>query len=109
MADKVQVDPQQLRSAAEVTADLATKVRKVGSDLRTALAGIESDGGNRPWGNDKTGKKFADGDKGYKKARDNLLSGTDGMGETLEQFANGQRTAANFLGTTDSGSAQPFH
>ncbi|RDI44705.1 hypothetical protein [Nocardia mexicana] len=97
MADNLEVDPEKLRDSARLTEEAANRMKAVVGTLRATLASLESDSANQPWGNDKQGKKFADGDKGYKKARTNLLDGGDGATKALFDFADGQRDAATLL------------
>lgn len=108
MADRIEVDPEKLKAAAQITQDLADRVRGVADRLRGTLSGSESDAGNRPWGDDSMGKKFSEGDKGYKGARKNLLDGTDAMAATLHDFAEGQRNAAAVMHGVDGQSGSEF-
>ncbi|MET7768373.1 hypothetical protein [Nocardia sp. NPDC005366] len=108
MADRVEVDPQQLRRASELTAELSTKITATADRLRNALAGIESDATTAPWGNDKRGKKFAEGDKGYQAARKNLLDGATGAAQALHDMSEGQREASDALTNTDQASGGQF-
>ncbi|WP_067473647.1 hypothetical protein [Nocardia amamiensis] len=106
--DRVEVDPQKLRRASEQTAELSTKVTAIADRLRNTLAGIESDATTMPWGDDKRGRKFAQGDKGYQAARKNLLDGAAGAAQTLDDMSDGQRQAADALGGTDHASSGQF-
>ncbi|MFF7944086.1 hypothetical protein ACFZC5_30640 [Nocardia gamkensis] len=103
-ADRVEVDPQKLRRASELTGELSAKVAATAEKLRNTLAGIESDATTMPWGNDKRGKKFAQGEKGYQAARKNLLDGATGAAQTLHDMSEGQREAADSLAGTDHAS-----
>ncbi|WP_431971017.1 hypothetical protein [Nocardia sp. bgisy134] len=104
-ADRLEVDPQKLRHASDLTRELSNDTKGVAEKLRNTLSGIESDGTVMPWGDDKRGHKFFDGDKGYKAARDNLIEGAIGAATTLGDMATGQRDAADALADTDSGNA----
>lgn len=108
MADRIEVDPQKLLVASELTENLSTKVTATADTLRDALAGIESDTAVMPWGNDKRGKKFAQGETGYQAARDNLLDGARGAAQTLHDMAQGQREASKALTGTDHASGGQF-
>ncbi|MBF6171425.1 WXG100 family type VII secretion target [Nocardia blacklockiae] len=108
MAERIEVDPAKLRAAAQVTQDLSDRVKGVADRLRGTLSGLEFDAGNRPWGDDSMGKKFSEGDKGYKGARTNLLDGADAMVQTLHDFAEGQRNAAAVMQGVDGQSANDF-
>ncbi|GAB2532403.1 hypothetical protein [Nocardia heshunensis] len=106
MTDRLEVDPGQLRKAAARTAAIEQKIT-------TALATLKAhlDSRNSPWGNDNYGHKFADdadSKPGYLTMRDNLLKGTQSMADTFAGFTKGQKSAADSLGQTDTGSATTF-
>ncbi|WP_280239332.1 hypothetical protein [Nocardia abscessus] len=103
-ADHVEVDPHKLRRASELTGELSTKVTATAEKLRNTLAGIESDATTMPWGDDKRGRKFAQGEKGYQAARKNLLDGATSAAQTLDDMSEGQREAADSLTGTDDAS-----
>lgn len=105
MADSVEVDPDALSHAADLTENLAGDIRTVLTDLRARLGGVEV-GDNQPWGNDKMGHTFTDGAQGYISSRDNLLDGTDGMASVLDEFADGMRQAVESLTTVDLQAAE---
>ncbi|UGT60565.1 hypothetical protein [Nocardia asteroides] len=103
MAERIEVDPAALANAAGLTEELAAGVRSVLTTLQQELATYESAGADQPWGSDKMGKKFIQGDanNGYQASRDNLLQGLDGMAGTLDEFAAGQRDAVTALTSAD--------
>ncbi|MEU1985499.1 hypothetical protein [Nocardia sp. NPDC019395] len=103
MADRVEVDPDKLEAAANLTQDLADEVHGVGNRVRERLAGIENDSTKQPWGNDSMGEKFINGknNDGYGSSKPNLLDGVDGIGDTFESFAAGQRDGVNQLRSMD--------
>lgn len=103
-AERVEVDPEQLRRASELTGELSTKVTTIAEKLRNTLGGIESDAATMPWGDDKRGRKFAEGEKGYQAARNNLLDGATGAARTLHDMSEGQGEAADSLSGTDQAS-----
>ncbi|MGW5139209.1 hypothetical protein ACWEPH_09055 [Nocardia beijingensis] len=103
-ADRVEIDPEKLRRASELTGELSTKVTTIAEKLRNTLGGIESDATTMPWGDDKRGRKFAEGEKGYQAARNNLLDGATGAARTLHDMSEGQREAADSLSGTDQAS-----
>ncbi|WP_024800401.1 hypothetical protein [Nocardia sp. BMG51109] len=100
MAGRVEVDPDQLRDAAQLSEDLAKQIRDTAQRLESTLAGVES-GANQPWGDDSMGKKFSEGDKGYKASRKNLQEGLGGIATTFQEIADGQRDAAAVMHGTD--------
>ncbi|MBF6242284.1 MULTISPECIES: hypothetical protein [Nocardia] len=106
MAEKIEVDVDALTRAADLPEDVSHKVRGVIDTLHSTLAGIENDSTNQPWGNDKSGKKFADGDKGYKATRANMVDGGYSMADALFQFAEGERSAADQFRAAEQGSTQ---
>ncbi|MGW5388295.1 hypothetical protein [Nocardia sp. NPDC003963] len=103
MADRVEVDPDKLETAANLTQDLADEVLGVGRRLRERLGSIEDESTEQPWGNDSMGEKFINGQNndGYGSSKPNLLDGVDGIGGTFESFAVGQRDAVNELRSMD--------
>lgn len=105
MANGVEVDPVALNQAADVTEALAGDVRQVLTTLQGKLTSSESGGANQPWGDDKMGKKFTQGESnnGYHASRDNLLAGLEGTAGTLQEFADGQRDAVRVLTEADQG------
>ncbi|MEV0355207.1 hypothetical protein AB0H71_04000 [Nocardia sp. NPDC050697] len=108
MADRLEVDPAKLRHAAELTRELSTDTKAVADRLRAALGAIESDAEPMPWGNDKRGHKFFDGEKGYKAARDNMIEGCFGAAKSLGDMATGQSEAADALEGTEFGTTGQF-
>ncbi|MBB5917403.1 hypothetical protein BJY24_006315 [Nocardia transvalensis] len=108
MAEELKVNPDQLAEAGRSTEEVANRMKTTMARLRDTLAGLESDSANQPWGNDKQGKKFADGDKGYKKARTNLLDGGDAFTKTLFDFGHGQQEAATRLREQEHSNTEQF-
>ncbi|WP_405167261.1 WXG100 family type VII secretion target [Nocardia sp. NBC_01499] len=89
---QVEVDTDQLRGAAKHSAAIHDRIDNV---LTTLLGKLTATGA--AWGTDSTGKKFADGDKGYLAAHDNLVGGIKGMATTFGTVADGQRDAAALI------------
>lgn len=106
MAENIEVDLDALTKAADVPEEVSRKVREVIDTLHGTLAGIENDATDQPWGNDKFGKKFADGDKGYKATRTNMVEGGYGMADALFEFGQGERTAADQFRAAEGGSTE---
>lgn len=104
MADRVEVDPDQLDVAADLTQDLADQVHRIGNRLRERLGNIENESTKQPWGDDSMGNDFINGENGngYGASRVNLLDGVDGIGDTFDNFAIGQRDGAAHLRSADS-------
>src|SRR5436305_1342149 len=68
MNDRIEIKPDGLRRSANEFDDLADKTKKL---LETLKSSSGSKG--EAWGDDKNGHKFADGEKGYIKNRDNTF------------------------------------
>ncbi|WP_067667188.1 hypothetical protein [Nocardia miyunensis] len=94
----VEINPEQLRTAASDCDRIHSSVLSTLKTLRTAV-----DAEQAPWGNDSFGKKFADGDKGYIAVSKNLLEGINDLATTFGTFASGQREAADELSNADTG------
>lgn len=103
MVDRVEVDPDQLERAAELTQELADSVHGVGERLRGRLDGLEDESSSQPWGNDSFGEKFVNGQNndGYGTSKPNLLEGVDGISDTFGAFATGQRDGVGQLRSMD--------
>jgi len=76
MNQPVSVNPDGLNNAANQFDDIEDKTKQI---LSTLQAGCSAEG--TPWGDDKAGKQFADGDKGY-------LTNRDGTFKSLSQVAD---------------------
>ncbi|MCM6776068.1 ESX-1 secretion-associated protein [Nocardia sp. CDC159] len=103
MAEQVEVDPVRLRAAAGQCDRIRESIRRTLSTLGVVVAD-----GRTPWGDDGFGGKFADGDRGYLAARDNMLAAIEKMADTFGDFAHGQRVAADQLARTEHGNAERF-
>ncbi|MFI6216691.1 type VII secretion target [Nocardia brasiliensis] len=100
VADKVEVDTNQLRRAAGDCDRIHDSISATLGTLRTTVAGSGT-----PWGKDSFGNKFAQGDKGYLAARENLLAAIDQMSTTFADYATGQRNAADQMDAMDAANA----
>ncbi|WP_433654586.1 hypothetical protein ACQPW1_28005 [Nocardia sp. CA-128927] len=98
MARKVEVDTNQLRHAAGECDQIHDSISRTLGTLRSAVSGAGA-----PWGKDSFGKKFADGDKGYLVARENLLAGVEQMATTFGDYGKGQRDAADKMDAMEAG------
>ncbi|MEU7141967.1 type VII secretion target [Nocardia sp. NPDC046473] len=104
MAGNVEVDTNQLRHAAGECDGIHDSI----THTLTTLRGVVS-GASTPWGKDSFGKKFADGDKGYRAARENLLAAIDQMATTFGGYADGQRSAADRMDAMEVGNTNGFN
>ncbi|WP_433193052.1 WXG100 family type VII secretion target [Nocardia sp. CA-107356] len=85
----VEVKPDGIRRAAHEFDDVADTTKRL---LETLKSASESKG--EPWGGDKAGRKFADGEKGYKKNRDNTVESLSKVVEVFRQNATNLRDTA---------------
>jgi uncharacterized protein YukE len=97
----VQVNPTQLRSAAQDSSAIQTSISNILTTLQNSLNSQKAD----PWGNDSFGDKFANGSDGYIAVSKNMLSGISDMASTFGSIASGQVQAADELTDADNGSA----
>lgn len=100
MAERIEVDPYELKRASAITVAAAQELGRIFGNLRGALA-LESDTTNFPWGNDSFGNKFAGGAKGYKATRTSLLDSGDALANGAVGFADGQVQAADLMIASD--------
>ncbi|WP_280481237.1 hypothetical protein [Nocardia cyriacigeorgica] len=84
-ADKVKADPDDFQRAAEKTGAVRDKVQGI---LNTLQASISSYG--TPWGNDKLGSSFTDGEQGYFAARESLTGNIENVANSFNNFRSGQ-------------------
>lgn len=105
MADKVNVDPDQLRAAAQKTQHVSDRISDTLCTLQSAADGLGS-----PWGNDSYGSQFANGTKnnGYLAAVATLHSLTRGLSDHAGTHADGQVDSAKFHETGEERSAHSF-
>ncbi len=97
MADKpVEVNTDQLRTAAGTMNDVHGRVNDVVTSLTNNL-----NAKGYPWGHDSYGNKFTEGDSGYTTSSKNLVSGADNMNSSLGQFSSGMNDAAKKIDDMD--------
>jgi uncharacterized protein YukE len=89
MNQPIEVKPDGLRNAANDFDDLAEKTRQLLETLRSST-GSEGDA----WGDDKAGHKWADGDKGYIKNRDNTFDSLSQVADVFAENAKNLRDSA---------------
>ncbi|WP_433663175.1 hypothetical protein ACQPW1_14170 [Nocardia sp. CA-128927] len=94
---RVQVDTTRLRGAAAKMEAVGNKTHDIMNTLRNTLQGK-----GYPWGHDDYGDKFANGDKGYTKSSEGLLTGGDNMSESAGKFSSGMYGASNKIDDMDS-------
>ncbi|WP_024804326.1 WXG100 family type VII secretion target [Nocardia sp. BMG51109] len=96
MSDPVEVDPEGLRRAADEFEDIADRTRSI---LDTLRGNAESKG--EPWGHDKTGKQFAEGEKGYLAGRDNTFDSLKNLVTVFDDNATNLRDSATQFENAD--------
>lgn len=92
MGKPVELEPEGLRRAANGFDDVADRTKKLLDTLKSS-----SDSKGEPWGDDHAGEKFADGEKGYKKNRDNTFSSVSTLVDVLRQNAKNLRDSATMF------------
>ncbi|MFG1794409.1 hypothetical protein [Nocardia sp. NPDC049149] len=104
MAPNVENDPDLLRKAAQnKTGHVRDRLNSVLSTLEASLAGR-----GRPWGDDKIGHQFFDGDNGYGIGREHATKNVRNASTSFDNFEKGQVTSAGMLKTMDHGNAQNY-
>ncbi len=98
MTDPLHVSPDDLRSTSEHLAAVSTQMKNVLSSLQ----GLLSHEGE-PWGNDSTGRDFADGPNGYLAQKDWVSSSIGAKTQLLDQYAEQLKDTADSLQQQDDG------
>ncbi|WP_280449651.1 WXG100 family type VII secretion target [Nocardia brasiliensis] len=89
MTKPVKIEVTGLRASAAKFEDVADKTKHLLDTLKSTTGSK-----GEAWGNDKSGKKFADGEKGYKKNRDSIFESIAKVAEVFEANANNLRDSA---------------
>lgn len=92
-----------LRVASGKTGKVRDGIEKVVDTLVSS-----ADGRGAPWGDDTLGAGFADGENGYLKSRENIVTGANNMAGTFGNFSKGQKDALETLTAMDDGNAETF-
>ncbi|WP_454198385.1 WXG100 family type VII secretion target [Nocardia sp. Marseille-Q1738] len=106
MAERIELDPDLLRQAAQKTSHVRDRINSVMSTLQTSLAGRGA-----PWGNDKIGDNFyngPNGNDGYQASRKNLTTNATNMSTTFGNFSTNQARTADYLERQDRRNADGF-
>ncbi|MGN2639484.1 WXG100 family type VII secretion target [Nocardia takedensis] len=107
MSERVELDPDRLRTAARKTAHVRDRIDGVMSTLRGSLAGRGA-----PWGGDTIGTQFFNGPNGgdgYEASVTNLNLSTSNIATTFGNFSNNQYTTAGYLENQDEHNADGFN
>ncbi|MFD8477878.1 hypothetical protein [Kitasatospora sp. NPDC059673] len=95
-----QVDPAQYRAAVSPMLAVAEQVGTLYAALSSYLPSLES---QHPWGNDESGKQFAEGEKGYLKYSKDTLDVIKGLPAALKGIADGLKAMADGYQGADEG------
>jgi hypothetical protein len=87
-----QVDPEQYRAAVSPMLAASEQVRSLSTSLSAFLSSSEA---QSPWGDDESGKKFAEGEKGYLKYSKDTLDVIKGLPDALKGIADGMKAMAD--------------
>ncbi|MEV7216246.1 hypothetical protein AB0O31_24545, partial [Kitasatospora cineracea] len=93
-----QVNPDQYRAAVSPMLAASEQVASVYRSLSAFLPSLES---QNPWGNDESGKKFAEGEKGYLKYSHDTMDVVKGLPEALKGIADGLKAMAESYQNAD--------
>ncbi|WP_371493927.1 hypothetical protein OG871_02570 [Kitasatospora sp. NBC_00374] len=85
------VDPAQYQAAVAPVLAAADQLSELVTGLTAFLDHTQS---TAPWGNDESGKKFAEGEKGYLKYSTETLKGLKGMPDAVRYVADGLKAMA---------------
>ncbi|WP_371477839.1 hypothetical protein [Kitasatospora sp. NBC_00315] len=80
------VSPEQYQAAIAPIHAASDRIAALHASLSGFLAGMQA---SAPWGDDDSGKKFAEGDKGYLKYSEDTLKGLKGLPGGLQYIADG--------------------
>lgn len=91
------VSPEQYRAAIAPVLAASDQIAELSTSLSSFLSGMQA---GKPWGDDESGKKFAEGEKGYLKYSEDTLKGLAGLPKGLKYIADGLKAMAeNYEGT----------
>ncbi|GAB1340294.1 hypothetical protein ACE1SV_68840 [Streptomyces sp. E-15] len=99
MAENFIVNPDGLQNASVPLVSLAERIL---SAVNGAAARISADG-NKPWGNDKSGRRFAEG---YVPVAEDIIKAGSGIHEVLGTSAVNLRTMAKGFSNANEGATQ---
>ncbi|WP_327070427.1 hypothetical protein [Kitasatospora sp. NBC_01302] len=86
------VDPSRYRAAVSPLLAAVEQLTELSTGMTAFLSTME---GQAPWGNDESGKKFAEGDKGYLKYSADTMKTLNGMPDGLKYVADGLKAMAD--------------
>jgi hypothetical protein len=100
-----QVDPEQYLAAVSPVLAAADQLSQLVTGLTAFLDHTQS---TAPWGNDESGKKFAEGEKGYLKYSTDTQKGLKGMPDAVRYIADGLKAMAENYQATEEGTTSVF-
>ncbi|PBC70516.1 hypothetical protein BX265_5056 [Streptomyces sp. TLI_235] len=100
-----EVNPDQYRAAVSPVLAAADQLSQLVTGLSAFLDHTQS---TAPWGNDESGKKFAEGEKGYLKYSTETLKGLKGMPDAVRYVADGLKAMAENYRAAEEGNSSAF-
>ncbi|PXX61718.1 hypothetical protein DFR70_108276 [Nocardia tenerifensis] len=104
MSETIIVTPEDVRAGGN---ELMAAKSAFETVMRTLSETIDTYG-PETWGKDSYGREFADGERGYRSSRNNLLSGGRDMVRTVGEFGTGLLRAGNAAEAADFGNSHAF-
>ncbi|MFJ1709330.1 WXG100 family type VII secretion target [Kitasatospora sp. NPDC088346] len=99
------VDPAQYQAAVSPVLAAADQLSQLVTGLTAFLDHTQS---TAPWGHDESGKKFAEGEKGYLKYSTETLKGLKGMPDAVRYIAEGLKAMAQNYQSAEDGTTDVF-
>ncbi|AYF77063.1 hypothetical protein D7D52_28290 [Nocardia yunnanensis] len=103
MAGRLNANPDKVRDAALVAAEIRDRLQNMAQAARAAVAPGES-----AWGDDDFGGKFANGAKGFATGSNNLTTGTDNLATSFGNLEQGLDKSAADLDAMEHGNYGQF-
>ncbi|MCU7821056.1 hypothetical protein [Kitasatospora sp. DSM 101779] len=100
-----EVNPEQYRAAVSPVLAAADQLAQLVTGLSAFLDHTQS---TAPWGNDESGKKFAEGEKGYLRYSTDTLKGLKGMPDAVRYVADGLKAMAENYRAAEEGTTSVF-
>ncbi|GGV19955.1 hypothetical protein GCM10010495_38810 [Kitasatospora herbaricolor] len=100
-----QIDPEQYSAAIGPILAASDQLAQLVTGLTAYLDHTHS---TAPWGNDESGKKFAEGEKGYLTYSTGTLKGLKGMPEAVRYIADGLKAMTENYRNSEAATAEVF-
>ncbi|MFJ8041081.1 hypothetical protein ACIRBX_11310, partial [Kitasatospora sp. NPDC096147] len=94
------VDPEKYRAAAGPVLAASDQLADLTRGLTAYMSGMN---GRAPWGNDDSGEKFANGEKGYLTYSGKVLDGLGNLPAALKYISDGLKVMAESYANTEEG------